>query len=143
MLGSAMDDIGQRIGDLVAAGQKIEAIKLLREATGLGLADAKSAIDAVGSGAPIPPHVLQRIDAHAADASAEDLPADVLAAAATGNRIEAIRLLREQRGLGLKEAKDLLDRVVPVPAGAKKGCLLPLFCLGLVGWGAVLAVRGG
>lgn len=128
-----MTEIPERIAQLVAAGQKIEAIKLLREATGLGLADAKSVIDAVGSGAPVPPHVLQQIGARAADAAAADLPADVLAAAAAGNRIEAIRLLRAQRGLGLKEAKDLLDRVVPLPAGAKKGCLLPLLFGCLVG----------
>jgi ribosomal protein L7/L12 len=121
-----MADVSERIGALVAAGQKIEAIKLLREATGLGLADAKNVIDAVGSGAPVPSHVLEQIEARAADRAAEDLPADVLAAATAGNRIDAIKLLREQRGLGLKEAKDLLDRVVPVAAGGKKGCLLPL-----------------
>ncbi len=121
-----MTDVAQRIGELVAAGQKIEAIKVLRAATGLGLADAKHVIDAVGTGAPIPPHLLARIDANAAAAADEELPADVLAAAAAGDRILAIKRLREQRGLGLKEAKDLLDRVVPVPAGTKKGCLLPL-----------------
>jgi ribosomal protein L7/L12 len=36
-----------RIADLVAKGQKIEAIKLYRELTGAGLADAKSAIDSM------------------------------------------------------------------------------------------------
>ncbi|MBL8728405.1 MAG: ribosomal protein L7/L12 [Planctomycetes bacterium] len=99
-------------------------------------------IDAVGSGAPVPAHVLQQLEARAAATAAEDLPPDVLAAAAAGNRIEAIKLLREQRGLGLKEAKDLLDRVVPVPAGAKKGCLLPLLFGCLVGWATLVAVGG-
>jgi ribosomal protein L7/L12 len=137
-----MDDIAQRIGELVAAGQKIEAIKLLREATGLGLADAKNAIDAVGSGTPLPPHLLQQVAARTADAAAAELPADVLAAAAAGDRIRAIKLLREQRGLGLKEAKDLLDRVVPVPAGTRRGCLLPLLGVGLLGWATAMLVRG-
>lgn len=129
-----MDDIAQRIGALVAAGKNIEAIQLLREATGLGLADARNVIDAAARGAPLPAELRHRLDPTAADAGADDLPADVLAAAAAGNRIEAIRLLRAHRRLGLKEAKDLLDRAVPVPAGQRRGCLLPLFCLGLVGW---------
>jgi hypothetical protein len=35
---------------LVQAGRKIEAIKLMRERTGLGLAEAKSAVDAMSVG---------------------------------------------------------------------------------------------
>lgn len=38
-----------------------------------------------------------------------ELPADVLAAVKSGRRIEAIRLLREQTGLGLANAKVLVD----------------------------------
>jgi len=133
-----MHDTSRQIGELVAAGRQIEAIKVLREATGLGLADAKGIIDAVSSGAPVPPQVLRRLEQRAADAEAEDLPADVLAAAAAGDRILAIKLLRERRGLGLKDAKDLLDRVVPPPAGAKRGCLLPLLFGCLVGAGFTL-----
>ncbi len=33
-------DVARRIGELVAAGRTIDAIKELREATGLGLAEA-------------------------------------------------------------------------------------------------------
>ena len=36
-----------RIAELVGKGQKIEAIKLYRELTGAGLAEAKSAIDSM------------------------------------------------------------------------------------------------
>lgn len=124
-------DIARRIGELVAAGRKIEAIGLLREATGLGLADAKNVIESVGSGAPLPLELRQRLDAGATAATEEPLPDEVLAVAAAGNRIEAIRLLRAQRGLGLKQAKDLLDRAVPAPAGNQPGCLLPLLGVGL------------
>ena len=35
---------------------------------------------------------------------------DVRAAIAQGHKIEAIRLVRERTGLGLKEAKDLVER---------------------------------
>lgn len=34
--------------ELALAGRKIEAIKLLRDRTGLGLADAKAVVDAIG-----------------------------------------------------------------------------------------------
>jgi ribosomal protein L7/L12 len=37
------------------------------------------------------------------------LPPNVLAALGRGNKIDAIRLLRESRGLGLAEAKALID----------------------------------
>lgn len=41
--------------------------------------------------------------------SHEPLPADVIAAAQRGEKIEAIKILRERTGLGLKEAKDAVD----------------------------------
>ena len=39
-----------------------------------------------------------------------ELPPDVIAALKAGRKIEAIRLLREHRGVGLKQAKQLIDR---------------------------------
>ncbi len=39
----------------------------------------------------------------------QELPPNVLAALQRGESIEAIKLLRSQRNLGLKEAKELLD----------------------------------
>ncbi len=42
----------------------------------------------------------------------EDLPWDVASALQKGQKIEAIKLLREARGIGLKEAKDTVDRHV-------------------------------
>lgn len=60
---------------------------------------------------------------------------------AAGRTIDAIKLLREQRGLGLWEAKDLLDRAMPAPAGAaKRGCLLPLLFGCLLGLSVAVAV---
>jgi len=128
-----MQDIAQQIGELVAAGNKIGAIKLLREASGMGLAEAKDIIDAVAAGKPLGPFTARHPAGRVADPGGADLPDDVRAAAIAGQRIEAIKLLRQHRGLGLKEAKDLLDAAVPVPAGAKRGCLLPLLCGALVG----------
>jgi ribosomal protein L7/L12 len=41
-----------------------------------------------------------------------ELPTEALAALQTGNKVEAIKLVRAARGLGLKEAKDLVDHYV-------------------------------
>ena len=39
----------------------------------------------------------------------QSLPAEVVAALERGQKIEAIKLLRELRGMGLKEAKEAVD----------------------------------
>ncbi|NQD91531.1 50S ribosomal protein L7/L12 [Pseudomonas sp. CrR25] len=38
-----------------------------------------------------------------------EMPSDVVAALERGRKIEAIKLLRERRGLGLKEAKEAVE----------------------------------
>lgn len=40
----------------------------------------------------------------------DELPREVVAALRQNKKIEAIKLLRESRNLGLKEAKDIIDR---------------------------------
>ena len=44
------------------------------------------------------------------DPTSAPLPADVRAALEKGQWVEAIKLLRASGGMGLKEAKDLIDR---------------------------------
>jgi ribosomal protein L7/L12 len=86
--------------DAVARGNAVEAIKLLRAATGLGLKEAKDAIDAHVRGTP----------AHlSSSAPAGPLPPSVVEALTRGNKIEAIKLLRRHTGLGLKEAKEAVE----------------------------------
>lgn len=94
------------IVQLVQQGQKIEAIKLLREVGGVDLAEAKKLVD-----------LIERLGGMPADSGTPverpELPpealAQVRAALAAGNKIEAIKLYREHTGLGLKEAKDAVD----------------------------------
>ena len=57
-----------------------------------------------------------------------DLPADVVQAIHDGRKIEAIKRLREARGIGLKEAKEAVDAYVTanphlVPAQSSGGGL--------------------
>ncbi|MEZ5501010.1 MAG: ribosomal protein L7/L12 [Steroidobacteraceae bacterium] len=41
--------------------------------------------------------------------STHDLPSEVIDALRKGRKIEAIKLLRERHGVGLKEAKDMVE----------------------------------
>ena len=89
-----------KVVEALQRGNILDAIKLLRDANGLGLKDAKDVADrylrgntvvAAPSRLPGPP------------------PPDVVSALQQGSKIEAIRLMRERSGLGLKEAKDAVD----------------------------------
>lgn len=83
-------------------GQKIEAIKLLRDATGLGLKEAKEAVEhMMEAGGPMP--VVQQ------PAIGTDAGDEIAAALAQGHTLEAIRLYRQRTGVGLKQAKDAIE----------------------------------
>lgn len=84
-------------------GEMIEAIKRLRSASGLGLKEARDLLDRHQAGLPVAFTTL------AGNGVGESMPPEVLAAIAEGQVIEAIKRLREARGLGLKEAKDAVE----------------------------------
>lgn len=94
--------------DVVAAiegGEVVVAIKLLRQHTGLGLAQAKEAVDRYRAG----DHSPLNSPAAAQGSADSGLPPAALDALARGNKLEAVKLVREASGLGLAEAKDLVD----------------------------------
>ena len=102
-----LDDIKAAI----AAGNKIGAIKLYRDATGAGLAEAKEAIELIAAGKPPP--------SGAAATPPTDAMQGVSALLAAGRKIEAIRVYRTATGVGLKEAKDAVDALeVEINPGA-------------------------
>jgi ribosomal protein L7/L12 len=93
--------------DLVRSGRKIEAIKRLRDTRGLGLREATAEVERLSG-------------VHAAATATRpprQVDFEVRQLALSGQRIAAIKLLRERNRLGLKEAKDLLDATVPPPPG--------------------------
>jgi ribosomal protein L7/L12 len=76
------------------------------------------------------------------------LPSAAVAALRQGNKIEAIKIVRQERGIGLKEAKDAVDlylqadpllqsKFAAAQAGSKRSCLLwltILVALALIGY---------
>lgn len=91
---------------LLRAGRKIEAIKRYRELTGLGLREAKDAVEAMAiameTGRPVslPPKSSVLREVHDAEIEQQ---------IRTGHLIDAIKLYREKTGVGLKEAKDAVE----------------------------------
>jgi ribosomal protein L7/L12 len=106
-ISGAAPDILTQVRALMNQNNKIEAVKVLRAATGMGLAEAKAAVEKLDEGgsldgfsptAPAPAEVP------------EDLAATVQGLLQRGEKIEAIKLVRERMKLGLKEAKELVDK---------------------------------
>lgn len=147
------EDKFQAIQTATRAGNKIEAIKLYRELFGVGLAEAKNAVEhletalrnggatsipspgsSAAPGLPVPPETMTKIRA----------------AVLGGQKMAAIKLYREHHHVGLAEAKAAIDGLeaelrlqspaeftAPPNAGAT-GCVVLLILLGVVGYGVWL-----
>ena len=103
-------------------GNLIEAIKIVRERTGMDLKSSKEAVERhvhSGGGAAGAPAGWQEGDWGRGESAAGPggmhgngpaaVPAAALAALARGQKVEAVRLTREATGLGLAEAKQLVE----------------------------------
>ena len=95
------EDLPPDVVNAIERGQLIEAIKLARAHTGGDLKRCKNVIDAYRADHPLP-------TAPQPDASFT-MPPEAITAIQAGSKIEAIKILRERTGLGLKECKDLVD----------------------------------
>jgi ribosomal protein L7/L12 len=117
-------------------GDKIEAIRALRETTGLGLKEAKDALESGAYAVRVPgvpqPH--------------GPVPADAAAALKRGDKIEAIKLMREASGLGLKEAKAAVEALTGEavdPAAFRKSGLAPgEVPRGALNWARIITLFG-
>jgi large subunit ribosomal protein L7/L12 len=110
-----------RTGELTlldAGPKKIHVIKIVREATGLGLKEAKELVErtpavldaALGPDLERAGAVVQYHPGGAPRPSAEPVVgASVFLADVGPKKIQVIKVVREASGLGLKEAKDLVD----------------------------------
>ena len=119
-------ELANRVKRLLADGQKIEAIKILREATGAGLAEAKYAVEAIERGDYLKTAGLD-----------DDFEGELLRLLQAGRKIEAIKRYRERNPCGLKEAKDFVEalakqRGIVSPQGGCLGVVLALMIVFLI-----------
>jgi len=122
----------------VLAGDKIGAIKLYRELTGVGLAEAKSAVEQMQT------QLRGFESAELALPKNPAGPAEPLSSAAiheaifAGKKIVAIKLYREQTKVGLAEAKRAVEEIEKQLRAAAPG----LFSKPQAGQGCLFAVAG-
>jgi len=105
------EDVRAELLRQLQRGNKIEAIKLLREHTGVGLKEAKDAVEALerNAAAPLPAAAPEvPMSPHLASL---DIDPEVRLLLQRGNKIAAIKRVRELTGWGLKESKDYVDRL--------------------------------
>jgi ribosomal protein L7/L12 len=95
----------QKIHQLLHDKQVLQAIKLYREATGASLAEAKQAVEEMAFvEATKPPSGVRSYDDPVMESKIKSL-------LAKGKKIDAVKIYREEYGIGLKEAKDAVDRI--------------------------------
>src|SRR5215203_2807672 len=95
----------QKIHEFIHNQQLLHAIKLYREATGVGLAEAKAAIEEMALNELIkPPDSVRDYDNPVMEGKIKSL-------LGKNRKIDAIKIYREEYGVGLKEAKDAVERI--------------------------------
>jgi ribosomal protein L7/L12 len=108
-------DLPENVLEALRGGKKLEAIKLLREQRGLGLNEAKTVVEEYSSSSGCGFPGWSGVDQERA------LPEKVVIALGGGKKIDAIKLLREERGIGLKEAKDVVEEYLSRPEFSLSG----------------------
>ena len=93
----ASDMILEYIGN----GQKINAIKLYRETYGLGLRESKEKVD----------EIIRSMQRTITMDTLEDIDPEITQLCKENRKIAAIKLTRDIYGLGLRESKDIIDRL--------------------------------
>ncbi|HEV3004789.1 MAG TPA: zinc-ribbon domain-containing protein [Pirellulales bacterium] len=125
--GGNAGELDEQISQLLHQGHKIQAIRLYRERTGAGLAEAKQAVEQM------------QVDVVFAESSLEEQLLNLLR---QGRKIAAIKAYRERTRCGLKEAKDTIEALAARHgieargAGCASMVLLGLALVGLA-WSVV------
>lgn len=102
-------DLEGEVRVMLAAGNKIEAVRLVRERTSMGLKEAKDLVDAIEGG--IPSSIASLAFGSSQSGANTDIDSEARRLVAERKKIEAVKLVRERMGLGLKEAKDYVERL--------------------------------
>ena len=95
----------QQIHEYIHKQQLIHAIKLYRDVTGASLAEAKDAVEEMAR------DEFAKPPEGAMDFDNPILEARIRSMLSKRQKIEAVKIYREEYGIGLKEAKDAVDRI--------------------------------
>jgi ribosomal protein L7/L12 len=125
----------EQVRALLAEGKKIEAIKQYREQTGVGLAEAKAAVESLARG--------ESLAARTLDPALED---KIVLLLQKGAVIPAVKAYRTAHNCQLKEAKDAIDAIGErhgIKATKGLGCVVAvaLAVLGAAGLAALLSLN--
>lgn len=97
----------ETVQQLIRRGRKIEAIKMYRALSGVGLKEAKDAVDALEQGRIDLNPLREEVHARPPLAAPADTLADLIQ---SGNKLGAIKAFRDTHpDVGLKAAKDAVD----------------------------------
>jgi len=95
----------QKIHQLLHDKQLIQAVYIYREATGVSLAEAKEAVEEMAQNELTkPPSGVRNYDDPVLEGKIKSL-------LSKGKKIEAVKIYRAEYGIGLKEAKDAVERI--------------------------------
>lgn len=121
-----MDEaIEAEIRELLASGKTIAAIKLYRERTGVNLAVAKAAVEAMYASQSLP---------EKGEPDDFEFAIQIVTLLRRGDRIEAVKLYRDRFRVDLRGAKEAVERIGEqnrIPASSGSGCL-GVILLGIV-----------
>lgn len=115
------------IRQLCEQGRKVDAIKVYRTATGLGLKESLDAVERLAAGLSMTPPPAPATSEPERPGLTPDKVAEIRGLCASGAKIPAIKLYRELTGAGLAEAKNAVEQIarnsdMPLPpsfTGAK------------------------
>ena len=95
----------EQLRELIEQGNKIAAIKLYREMTGLGLKEAKDAVEAIERGEPVMDFAQSQIVTQNSALLEEQIKQLLV----RRQKIQAVKIYREAHNCGLKDAKAAVD----------------------------------
>lgn len=98
-----MTSLPEHIAELIRNGEKLQAIKLLVDETGIGLREAKDAVERMDADPAFDPIEMTN--------EFSGVSEEVQQLAWEGKKIHAIKLLMEESGLDLKDAKVAVEQL--------------------------------
>ena len=154
-LGELSPDVQNRVVDYIGKGMKIRAIRDVRLAAGLGLKEAKDAVESISLDIDIvsrtsmpgePGRIQMAFVRRGLGELSPDVQNRVVDYIGKGMKIRAIRDVRLAAGLGLKEAKDAVESIgldlgIISQTSTRRGCYIATACYGSYDHPDVLVFR--